>query len=132
MIKAINRVQQIIVYLMYYAIDVYPNMLVALGSIDAQQTRSTEKTYDEVIWLLKYASSNTNVTIRFSSSNMVLHIHSDASYIFDPKSRSRACSHYFLSNHSNLPQQPPSHHDPTQRTHPHCLQDKEPRHGIRC
>ena len=53
-------------------------MLVALSSIDVQQTRSTKQTYDKVIWLLNYASFNTDATIRYSDSNMVLHIHSDA------------------------------------------------------
>ena len=60
-------------------------MLVALVSIAAQQTRSTEQTYDEVIWLLNYTSSNPDATIRYSASNMVLHIYSDASYLSNTK-----------------------------------------------
>ena len=39
---------------------------------------------------------------------MVLHIHSDASYISAPKSQSRASGHYLLSDRFNLPQQPPA------------------------
>ena len=52
--KSINCVHKIIGTLLYYAIAIYHTMLVALGSISAQQTRATEQTYDEVIWLLNY------------------------------------------------------------------------------
>ena len=61
-------------------------MLISLGSIDEQKTQATEQTYNEFMWLLNYASSNPDATIHYSSSNMVLHIHSDESYIPDPKS----------------------------------------------
>ena len=36
-------------------------------------------------------------TLTYRTSNMVLAIHSDASYLSEPKSRSRAGGHYFLS-----------------------------------
>ena len=60
-------------------------MLVVLDTIVAQETRAIEKTYDEVIWLLNYASSNTDATIRYSASNIVLNTNSDASYLSNPK-----------------------------------------------
>ena len=44
--KSINCVHKIIGTLLYYAIAIYPTMLVALGSITAHQTRATEQTYN--------------------------------------------------------------------------------------
>ena len=34
--------------------------------------------------------------IRFRATDMVMNIHSDVSYLSEPKSRSRACGHFFL------------------------------------
>ena len=56
-------------------------MLVALGSIAAQQAKGTDKNYGDTIWLLNYAVTHPNVTIRYTASDMVIHIHSDASYL---------------------------------------------------
>ena len=44
--KYINLVQQIIVNLIYYAIDVDPNMLVAIGAIASQQSKATQAIRD--------------------------------------------------------------------------------------
>jgi hypothetical protein len=60
------------------------------------------------MWLLNYADSNPHATIRYSASDMVLHIHSDASYLSEPKARSRAGGHYFLSDLSTDPTVPPT------------------------
>ena len=50
--KTINIVQQIVGTLLYYSIAVDPTMLSALGSIAAQQSKGTEKTYSDTLWLL--------------------------------------------------------------------------------
>ena len=82
--KTINLVQQIVGTLLYYSVVVKPTMLVALGSISVQQAKGTEKTYADTLWLLNYAATHPNATIRYTASNMVLHIHSDASYLSKP------------------------------------------------
>ena len=63
---------------------VNPTMLTALGSIAAQQAKGTEKTYADTIWLLNYAATHPNAKIRYTTSDMILHIHSDASYLSKP------------------------------------------------
>jgi hypothetical protein len=35
-------------------------------------------------------------TVRFYASDMILNIHSDASYLSEAKARSRACGHFFM------------------------------------
>jgi hypothetical protein len=34
--------------------------------------------------------------IQFHASNMIMNIHSDASYLLEAKARSRACGHFFM------------------------------------
>jgi len=42
-------------------------------------------------------------TLRFTASDMILHIHSDASYLSESKARSRAGGFFYLSNNSEHP-----------------------------
>jgi hypothetical protein len=55
-------------------------MLVALGTIAAQQPNGTEEaTADEIVQLLKnYCATHPVSTIRYQASDMILRIHSDA------------------------------------------------------
>ena len=67
------------VTLLYYSIAVDPTMLTALSSIAAQQSKGTEKTYADTLWLLNYTSTHLNTNICYMESDMVLYIHSNAS-----------------------------------------------------
>ena len=86
---------------MYYGLAVDPTMLVALGDLFSQQAKSTAKTYDKVIWFLKYAATHPDAIIWYHSIGMILHVHSDASYLSDPRARSRAGRHYILTDPFN-------------------------------
>ena len=94
--------------LLYYSIAVDPAMLSALGSITGKQAKGTEKTYAHTLWLLNYATTHPNATIRYTASDMVLHIHSDASYLSKSRASSRAGGHYFLSDISPDMSKPPT------------------------
>ena len=72
-------------------------MLTALGSISAQQSKGTEKTYADTLWLINYAATHPNAKIRYTASDMILYIHSNASYLSEPQARSHAGGHYLLS-----------------------------------
>ena len=52
--QSITLIRQIIGTLIYYDTAVDPTMLAALGSITAQKSKATQKTYDEVLWILNY------------------------------------------------------------------------------
>jgi hypothetical protein len=106
--KAVTFVQRVVGTLLYYAFAIDPTMLVALGSIAATQSQATSKTYDATVWLLNYAASHPDAVIRYVKSDMILHIHSDASYLSEGKARSRAGGHYFLSRLSASPNEPPN------------------------
>ena len=93
-----HKIQQIIGSLLYYGRAVDPTILVALGSIASQQNQPTETTAAAVTKLLNYVSTHPNATIRYHKSDMILHVHSDASYLSEPQARSRAGGHFYLSN----------------------------------
>jgi hypothetical protein len=71
-------------------------VLMALSSIAVKQTKATEKTMGRCIQLLDYLATNEMVKIRFHTSNMILNIHSDASYLLETGTSSRACGHFFM------------------------------------
>ncbi len=94
--KGIKRVQQIVGSILYYAQAVDMMVLKALSSMAVEQTKATEKTMARCTQLLDYLSHNANVKVQFYASDMILNIHSDASYLSEAKARSRACGHFFM------------------------------------
>ena len=79
---------------LYYARAVDPTMLVALSAIAADQADPTENTYEKTLYFLDYVATHPDAIITFKKSKMVLAIHSDASYLTEPKARSSAGVHY--------------------------------------
>ena len=59
-------------------------MLTALGFITAQQAKGTEKTYADTLWILYYAATHPNATIRYTASDMILYIYRNSSYLSEP------------------------------------------------
>ena len=92
----IKKVQKIVGSILYYARAVDMTVLIALSSIAIEQTRATTKTMSRCTQLLDYLASNANAKIRFYASDMILNIHSDASYLSESKARSRTCGHFFM------------------------------------
>jgi hypothetical protein len=69
-------------------------VLMALSSIAVEQTKATEKTLSRYMQLLDYLAGHSDAKIRFHASDMILNIHSNASYLSEAKARSRACGHF--------------------------------------
>ena len=83
-------------------------MLVALGTLASEQSEGTENTKQAAIHFLNYAATHPDAVVRFKKSGMQLHIHSDASYLSEPKARSRAGGFFFLDGKDNPdPNSPP-------------------------
>ena len=99
----IKRLQQIVGVLLYYARAIDASMLVALGTIASTQSKATEMTERAAHQLLDYAATHPDATVRYTASDMVLHIHSDASYLSAPKAQSRAGGIFFLSSRTGTP-----------------------------
>ena len=71
-------------------------VLMALSTIASEQTKGTEQTMNKALQVLNYLATHPDATICFCTTDMVMNIHSDVSYLSAPNSRSRACGHFFL------------------------------------
>ncbi len=94
--NGIKCVQKIVGSILYYARAVDMTVLIALSSIAVEQTKATEKTMARCTQLLDYLLGHADAKVRFHTSDMILNIHSDASYLLEANARSRACDHFFM------------------------------------
>jgi hypothetical protein len=81
---------------LYYVRAVDPTVLMPLNDIAMEQTKATEKTQAATNQMLDYLATHPDATIRYHASDMVLHIHSDASYLSVSNARSRLGDLFFL------------------------------------
>ena len=103
--EGIKRIQGIVGSLLYYARAVDNKLLATLSTISTQQAKATKNTEKAVSQLLDYVATYPNDGITYRASNMVLAAHSDASYLTEPNSRSRAGAHIFLTEDDPIPRQ---------------------------
>lgn len=74
-------------------------ILPALKEITINKKYGLSKTLDAVTQFLDYVATNTSDKINFEASDMILHIHSDSSYLCAPEAKSRAGDYLFLGGH---------------------------------
>jgi hypothetical protein len=79
--KQCLTIQKVTGSVLYYARAVDPTVLMPLNDIATDQTKATEKTQAAKNQLLDYVTTHPDATIRYHVSDMILHIHSDASYL---------------------------------------------------
>ena len=90
-------IRQVIGVLLYYGRAVDSTILVGLSSLVAAQAKPTKQTLSLVKWLLDYAATNPDAILTYKKSNMVLAVHSDASYLSKPSARCWVSGHFFCS-----------------------------------
>jgi hypothetical protein len=88
--KDVNKLQQLTGTLLYYAMAVDPTLIMPFNVLASEQSNATEVTADKVIKLLNYCNTHPEAKIRYHASDMILHIHSDASYLSESEAKSRA------------------------------------------
>ncbi len=72
-------------------------IITGLSSLAAAQAKPTAQTLFLINWLLDYVATNLDAILTYEKSNMVLVVHSHASYLSEPTARSRAGGHFFCS-----------------------------------
>jgi hypothetical protein len=92
----IKHIQQIVKSILYYARAVNMTVLMALDMIVAEQMVAARKMMEKCIQLLDYLAHNSDAKVQFHASDMVLNIHSNTSYFWGAKAKSRLCSHFFM------------------------------------
>jgi hypothetical protein len=91
-------IQKVTGSVLYYSRAVDPTVLMPLNDIATEQTKATEKTQAATNQMLDYLATRPDATIRYHASDMILHIHSDASYLLVSNARSRLRGLFFLGN----------------------------------
>jgi hypothetical protein len=79
--KQCLTIQKVTGSVLYYARAVDQTVLMPLNDIATEQTKATEKTQAATNKMLDYLATHPYATIRYHASDMILHIHSDASYL---------------------------------------------------
>ena len=111
-IDAKDQNQEVIGVLLDYGWAVNSTLLVALGTLVAAQSQGTQRTADACTYLLNYCATHSDAVIRYIACDMILQVHSDASYRSELKSRSLVGGLNYLSSRPRDPQLPPSPDDP--------------------
>jgi hypothetical protein len=83
---------------LYYARAVDPTVVMPLNDIATEQTKAAEKTQADMNQLLDYLATHPNATIKYHASDMILQIHSDASYLLVSNARSQIGGLFLLGN----------------------------------
>ena len=96
-------VQQVVGVFLWYGRAIDGTMLTPLSAIASTQSAPTQETMKKVELFLDYAASHPDAILTYRKSDMVLAVHSDASYLSEPKARSRAGGHFYMSNDVALP-----------------------------
>jgi hypothetical protein len=102
-----KRLQKVVGTFLFYARAVDGTMLHALNALAAAQKNGTQATAQALVHFLNYCATHPDATICYRASDMILHIHSDASYLTEPEARSRAGGHHYLGD-KNSHTKPPS------------------------
>jgi hypothetical protein len=110
--KDTKRVQEVLGTLLFYARAVDSTMLTAIGTLASQQAHGTAATLQALTHLLNYCATHPDARVRFTASDMVLHVESDASYLTAAKARSRAAGYLYLSSQPDDPSKPPTPDSP--------------------
>jgi hypothetical protein len=71
-----------------------------LNDIATEKTKATEKTQAATNQMLDYLATHPDAAMRYHASDMILHIHSNASYLSVSDARSRLGGLFFLGNKS--------------------------------
>ncbi len=71
-------------------------VLMVLSMIAMDQTKSIDMMMDHCTPLLDYPAYHADAKIHFYSSDMIINIHSDASYLSDGQACSPICGHFFM------------------------------------
>jgi hypothetical protein len=92
------RILEVLGTLLFYARAIDSTLLTAIGELATEQSAGTKTTMTKLAQLLNYCASHPEATVRFTASDMILAVESDASYLSVIKARSRAAGYFFLTN----------------------------------
>ena len=78
-------------------------LMCPVSTIASQSSTPTKDTMKQTLQFLNYAATQEEAVLTYNVSETKLATYSDASYLSEPKARSRAGGHIFLSSDSSVP-----------------------------
>ena len=78
-------------------------LLCPISAIASQSSAPTTDTLKNTMQLLNYLRTQEDAVLSNNLSDMILAVHSDVSYLSEPKALSRAGGHFILSNDTHIP-----------------------------
>jgi hypothetical protein len=96
-------IQEVTRVFLFLARAVDSTMLTPLSALASEQATPNEKTMQDCLQFLDYAASQDEAIVTYRASDMKLAIHSDVSYLSEPKACSRAGGHMFMVGWEEIP-----------------------------
>jgi hypothetical protein len=96
--KDVNKLQQLTGTLLYNARAIDLTLIMPINLLAYEHSKATADTADKVIKLLNYCNTHPETKIRYHASDMILYIHSDASYLSEREAKSRAGGFFYMGN----------------------------------
>jgi hypothetical protein len=96
-------IQEVCGVFLFLAQAVDGGLLPALSSLASQQANPTEKTMELCKKFLDFMAMQEEAILTYHASEMVLAIHSNASYLSEPIVCSRAGGHMFMAGKEEIP-----------------------------
>ena len=96
--KQKKLLQQVCGTFLYYARAVDCTMLHALNDLATQVNEGTQETAKALTHFLNYCAANPDSKVLYRASDMILHNHSDASFLTASRARSRAGGYTYFGN----------------------------------
>jgi hypothetical protein len=96
-------IQEVCRVFLFLACRVDGGLLPALSTLASQQANLMEQTLALCKQFLDYMASQAEAVLTYKASDMVLAIHSNASYLSKPKSCSHMGRHIFMAGRDNIP-----------------------------
>ena len=91
-----NRVQKIVGSCLYYSRAIDATIVQATNSVSSEQAKPTQKVLKDAERIVQYLSKYPSNKLVYKASDMILHSHSDASYLSRTKSRSVGGGFHYL------------------------------------
>ncbi len=101
--KAKQFIQQVCSMFLFLSRAVDGTLLCPISAIALQSSKPTEDTMQQTLQLLNYPATQEDAVLSYHPSDMVLAVHSKASYLSKPKAQSQAGGHFFLSSNTTVP-----------------------------
>jgi hypothetical protein len=95
--------QEVTEVFLYLARAVDLTILTSLTALASEQVSPTKNTRQKYLQFLNYTASQEDAIVTYRASNMKLAIHSNTLYLSEPKARSQAGGHMFLTGTEEIP-----------------------------